>query len=487
MTQPGTLSVEYDELMARAAELEEPIPGMPTGNPAAPCNLGFVRRAAQQIGLSADNMRTYLGVGERERSRLAQSLRNAAKAYEEADEGAEEAIADETSVSPVQPGPVRESVDPATLDETPVAAMAGPGDYADLKQRTLDNETGDQGTAFLRFADAWESYQRALLEARYRFRPFKDWWSPASDAVEANFDSQRSWLDSMATLCGQLATQARGVASTQRWAQKEHIWYNNQTIKYKDFAELDQLYNSQPMFRDVVMQIYGQLQTKSDEVMLEYEKRAALPLPPLSPPKPTPAYRIDPPPEPKPSDPDNPADPTNPGDGGDRVEPDNPVDTDPETGLPLDDSELPDPTGMPATPSAGMPTTPTDPQLTQALKDLKGKPGLPAGAGVKPASVGGAGAGGVPAMPLQAPVDAESASRPAGAAGPSAAGPGRGVPGVGGAGGGMAPMGAPGAGQGQGNNKGKRTQSDDEALYTEERPWTEGVIGRRRAKDAPDK
>jgi hypothetical protein len=46
-------------------------------------------------------------------------------------------------------------------------------------------------------------------------------------------------------------------------------------------------------------------------------------------------------------------------------------------------------------------------------------------------------------------------------------------------------MGAPGAGQNQA--KGKRAQQDQEALYTEERAWTEGVIGRRRAKDAPDK
>src|ERR1700761_706325 len=96
---PETLNVEYEELMARATELEVPRPGQPSQSPQAPCSLAMIQKAAQQIALSADNMRLYLGVGERERGRLAESLRNAAKAYEEADEGAEEAIEDDTSVS----------------------------------------------------------------------------------------------------------------------------------------------------------------------------------------------------------------------------------------------------------------------------------------------------------------------------------------------------------------------------------------------------
>ncbi|WP_156745563.1 hypothetical protein [Mycobacterium sp. E1319] len=51
-------------------------------------------------------------------------------------------------------------------------------------------------------------------------------------------------------------------------------------------------------------------------------------------------------------------------------------------------------------------------------------------------------------------------------------------------GGGMAPMG----GQGQQNSaKGKRVQSEEESLYTEERQWTEGVIGNRPRKAGPEK
>ena len=57
---------------------------------------------------------------------------------------------------------------------------------------------------------------------------------------------------------------------------------------------------------------------------------------------------------------------------------------------------------------------------------------------------------------------------------------------AGGMGGGMAPM--HGAGQGQ---QGKEKRRDprlapDEDLYTEDRPWTEAVVGNRRRKDVQD-
>jgi NADH:ubiquinone oxidoreductase subunit E len=49
---------------------------------------------------------------------------------------------------------------------------------------------------------------------------------------------------------------------------------------------------------------------------------------------------------------------------------------------------------------------------------------------------------------------------------------------------GMAPMAGQG-GKGE-DSKAKRAQQDEEALYAEDRPWTEAVIGNRRRKDGPD-
>ncbi|MCV7122291.1 secretion protein EspB, partial [Mycobacterium lacus] len=91
-----------------------------------------------------------------------------------------------------------------------------------------------------------------------------------------------------------------------------------------------------------------------------------------------------------------------------------------------------------------------------------------------------------PSMPL-APatgIDGESV-RPAAAGDIAGAGQGRAGAGGGmGAGGMGMPMGA--HGQGQGGSKSKGAQQDDEALYTEDRAWTEAVIGNRRRQDSKE-
>jgi hypothetical protein len=89
-------------------------------------------------------------------------------------------------------------------------------------------------------------------------------------------------------------------------------------------------------------------------------------------------------------------------------------------------------------------------------------------------------------MPLSAAVGAETvAPVHAASATPGAASSG-GAAG-GGMGGGMAPMHAAGH-----NNQGKDKRRDpnlspDEDLYTEDRSWTEAVIGNRRRRDVQDK
>jgi hypothetical protein len=55
--------------------------------------------------------------------------------------------------------------------------------------------------------------------------------------------------------------------------------------------------------------------------------------------------------------------------------------------------------------------------------------------------------------------------------------------------GGMGGMPMHGAGQGQGGGKEKKRTpglAPDEDIYTEDRPWTEAVIGNRRRKDVQD-
>ncbi len=53
--------------------------------------------------------------------------------------------------------------------------------------------------------------------------------------------------------------------------------------------------------------------------------------------------------------------------------------------------------------------------------------------------------------------------------------------------GGMAPMMHGAKGEGRGDKKRNPQLSEDEELYTEDRPWTEAVIGNRpRRRSAPD-
>lgn len=458
-----TLSVEYDELMARADELAAVMPGPPAENPQAPCALEMVVRTTQQLRLSAENMRLYLSAGEREQGRLAQSLRNAAKAYVETDQEAEQALNDETPVSAVTLRYADPVVDPAMLTDTVSLMVKEPLPYYSVREAAEALSHGDQGTSFLNFADGWAAYQRTLLEARYQFRPFRDWYSEASLRVEQNFDSERGWLDQMAALCGQMAAQARGVVSAHRWAVKEHptVWQ----IQQIDGRWIT--YQGKPGWSEIKPQLlayYAKYQEKSEAVLAEYERRAGLPLPPVSPPKPPTAYKIDAPtaPGPRPGPGPGPA----PG---------------PEP-QPLPDNGLPSTgTATPSTPFASTPSMPTDPKLTDALTKLYGAPAASPGARLKPASFGGDGAS-VPSMPLQPSGDSVAASGPATA--PGDASLGRGIPSLSGARGGASGMpmgaGAPG-GQAQGAGKGRRVQQEG-ALYIENRAWTEAIIGRRPAK-----
>ncbi|MGD1344851.1 PPE domain-containing protein [Mycobacterium seoulense] len=479
MTQ--TLKVEYEELMARAAELEEPLPVPPQGNPQAPSALSISLGAAKQLAMSADTIREYLAYCEREYQRLAKSLRNAAKAYEEVDEGAAEAISNSMSESAatrpaggndlmaVNCDPNEDwGYDPLPPPPPPPPPFEYP--YYEVRQAAYDIEAPDQGAAFLEFSRQWEKFQLELQQKTLdRFRPFKSWESDNQILVEQNFQEHRNYIFAMVQSCLQVSNQAKAVHDAHKKARWEH------PTPY-DIESCDSWYKKYMTEGDphgylyMIMTWYQDLQKKSEEVLGNYVREANLPLQPVIPRNPPKATRIDA--------------PSAPGEGDGTI-PGGPYD-----GLPGDEGGLGTPPTLPTMPP-GMGGAPDKAAMDAAMKDaLKGKPGMPAGAGMKPASLGGGGGGGVPGMPLQPAVDSEAASRPAGAA-PGAAGPGRAMPGAaaaagGGMGGGMAPMG--GAGQGQNQGKGKRVQSDDDSLYTEERPWTEGVIGNRpRKAAAPDK
>ncbi|CNM26888.1 secreted ESX-1 substrate protein B EspB [Mycobacterium tuberculosis KT-0086] len=430
----------------------------PTDVPITPCELTAAKNAAQQLVLSADNMREYLAAGAKERQRLATSLRNAAKAYGEVDEEAATALDNdgEGTVQAESAGAVGGDSS-AELTDTPRVATAGEPNFMDLKEAARKLETGDQGASLAHFADGWNTFNLTLQGDVKRFRGFDNWEGDAATACEASLDQQRQWILHMAKLSAAMAKQAQYVAQLHVWARREHP-------TYEDIVGLERLYAENPSARDQILPVYAEYQQRSEKVLTEYNNKAALE--PVNPPKPPPAIKIDPPPPPQ------------------------------EQGLipgflmpPSDGSGVTPGTGMPAapmvpptgSPGGGLPAD-TAAQLTSAGREAAALSGDVA---VKAASLGGGGGGGVPSAPLGSAIGGAESVRPAGAGDIAGLGQGRAGGGAALGGGGMGmPMGA--AHQGQGGAKSKGSQQEDEALYTEDRAWTEAVIGNRRRQDSKE-
>lgn len=217
MTAPNMMKVEYEEIMARAALLERPIgSGIPTEIPKPPCTLALVLKATKVLADGAEDMRKYLAEFDTVRLTLAQSLRNAAKAYRRVDEDAAEALRNET--------PVPGAALLGSVGDTSRSGMLGAGALGAGVDPTRDEiidglhsvediawqlEQPDQGASFNRFADQWAKHREQLrLAARERFDPFREWEGDAASTVFANFEAQRKWLETMVTFYGQLADQA---------------------------------------------------------------------------------------------------------------------------------------------------------------------------------------------------------------------------------------------------------------------------------------
>lgn len=235
MTQSQTLNVEYDELMARADEIERPLPAIRSTNPPAPFALSAANDAVAQLAFSAESIRFYLEGCEGEWKSLAKSLRDAAKAYEEVDEGAADAINNEGSASGGTPALVGATEEDMPRDPS-LPRPAPPRDedpYYEVRQATADIETGDQGTASKAFAREWDKFQLALQRETYRFRSFTSWEGDARILVEQNFDQQREWISEMVHLCSTLSDQALKVPDAQEklWpatgeAARDAEWFN---------------------------------------------------------------------------------------------------------------------------------------------------------------------------------------------------------------------------------------------------------------------
>src|SRR3954463_9262277 len=122
MTQPQAMTVEQTEILGRATEVEAALPTLPSVTPLKPCGLKAADTAGRQLVLSANNMLSYLQAGHQEWTRLAASMRNAAKAYGEVDETGAEAMTSGGSVADEAPLLNAGDTGSAGVNETGMAA-----------------------------------------------------------------------------------------------------------------------------------------------------------------------------------------------------------------------------------------------------------------------------------------------------------------------------------------------------------------------------
>jgi hypothetical protein len=501
--------VVYEELLARAAELDEVwewLSVLPPINP--PCDLAEAVDPTNQLRQSAKNILRELTTFVDRRAKLATALRNASTYYDYQDWDASEAIRRSTSVSPVAMpvgGDIRPDFDPAMLGDFGKLPM--PPEIEDglvgLMQLADQLHASDQGDSLEWAVTQWKGIANFLQDVRDQtFREFTEWEGDTATKVNSCFTDYRNWLDGMVTNCKMFADQAKKIKQAFLSLKPQHVWGEHfagaaPTMHYEqrsDYLAFEQWYLTDPKGRlPRLMQIYQSLAKQSEELRRTFSDAASVP---QINPGPLPgAIQVDPDkpfvPIPEPDTDPHHWEPLVPA-----PRPDQHTDYIPDIIHPAKKPKKPDPTpgptptpggfhGLPTMPSMPMmPAAKTDPKLAEAVNGPTGAPSRPQGGslggGAKPASFGGA-------MPLQPPsVEGDPASRPAAGAGSGNLGRG-GVPGgAGGAVGGGMGGGVPGQG-GQGAAKGKRAQGQEESLYTEEREWTEGLIGRRRVKDAPDK
>jgi len=483
--------------------------------------------AITNLAGNAESIWEYQEFGRLEGLRLAQTLDNVAGAYAEVDQASGDDIGSTMDVAgsggpggTVYPNGVDLPAPPHPADmPIPKGQLASDQMlFPPEAQRAL--EAGDDGASLRAAAEMWRANATSLEASAQQFVTSSlQWEGEAADAAYAKFNAYRDWLISLAGSWKRLSEEADRIVTAHLAAKRD-----NEPLA-DEFERLQQEVTQNPEDPDNVKKVLrmGDLQTESEVVRNQYARDGQpYQIQPEAPPTPVVSgipvtvdeHRRARKPLPEERSDQGPGT----GQGGDGGAPGG--------GQPQLPSPQPAASPMSAAgqasqgaqqggqqggspggsqgggqqggqrggaspggglPGAGMPG------------GGKGDPKLPTNPGLRPAAAGGGGGGasgdggggggGVPSSPMQPAVGAETvAPTPmVTPAAPAAATGGATPGGAAGAGmGGIAPMhGAQGGGSGEKKRNPQLFQ--DEELYTEERPWTEAVIGNRvRRRGATD-
>ena len=494
---PGALYGQAGEMMAQQwhnpnAEAVVPPDALPSSS-AAVANLND----------NAKSLLEFQEWAEKENRRIAEMLQTAADAYQRVDETYGRVITDPGRRAAVEaiPIPAPATAPPAT--PTPVGAprTLDASGYSDVHKTQAELTSPDDGSSLKVAMLQWAAAARHV-EAKAPRPPGGDWEGEAADAAYSRMTEFEGHLRQLSEGWADLAEAAAKVLEAHGDAKSRHADIHGEYVKLEkrlnELAAQTTAENSIATQSEMekIQSRMRELQQQSDEVRQDYAHNATFS--PVRPEMPAGGGAA------RPGTGGGNGGGGGGGGGGGQQPTGDPAGMaekmahslggEPQSGAgggatPVG-AGAPSSSGAPSagsgvgagTPSGTAPSArpPTDPSLRPAAASRGSGSGGGAGAG--------AGGGGMPATPMSAPVTAETVApaptTPAAAsagAGPSADGRA-----AGGMGGGMAPMGH-GAGAQQGKEKRRDPRlAPDEDLYTEDRPWTEAVIGNRRRREVGD-
>jgi len=517
--------VEPGQLRGKADDVGIPVNDV-SATPTAPCAFTFVQSATAQIRAGADTLKNFMASGNRESANLAIVLRTAADVYQRVDDRTRYALdhdpplphrSDAVPVTPALEPPIPAIEEPPFMDSMPGGDTGG---YIDPKAAARIVHSGNSAPMRAYASDA-RDFANSLRAAADRYSlAGVTWGGEAADSAGNALRQHQDWLNKIADQYGYLATQADDLANAQeKWAAQHPTVAE---IEQAEQAMQQAIQNQDRVALHIAQDKYAELVRRSEEVLVSYSAdvtgkgllgvpkppAGTAPIPPVSgngvPRKPD---------GPQQPDAKKEVAPQRPGAGGGTGAPLQPADAPSTAAQPMSAQQpaaqqaagdMPAAGGAPA--AGGGPSGAGTPSGGGAPGGMpgglpgggptSGKPRLPTDPSLKPAALGGGGAGGggaggggggAPSMPLSAAVGAETVAPTAPGRAPTAGAVASGGAAGGAMGGGMAPM----HGGGHGNqSKEKRRDpnlSPDEDLYTEDRPWTEAVIGNRRRRDVQDR
>jgi ESX-1 secreted protein B PE domain len=505
------LGVVSAELNGLATGMESNPWFSPSVDVVAPDDLQLAKNAAANLNENARRLEQYQKWAEAENRRTAEMLRIAAKAYEDVDKKYADKFDDPGRQAEIDAiaVPVPSTPMPPLPEEPPAMQPLSADDYSDVNQTQQLLSAGDHG-ASLNVAEVHWGMAATNVEAHAAPQTVTSWEGDAADAARDRMNKLSGWLQNLAAAWQRLSRAAVRVQASHTSALAEHtnIYTRYQFLE----ARLQQLAAQVSVGNAIetqnemtrIQKEMEDLQRRSDEVRQEYANNATFD-----------SVQVDHPPF---SSSGSSAAPGGGAGGGGGGQPtDDPAATAQNTGqsrrrpqagagvasgtgapsaggapsgggAPPGGSGAPPagsgpgggvPGGLPGgSPSTATPRLPADRSLRPAAASGRGGSGTGGG--------GGGGGGGMPPLPMSPAVTAETvAPGPAVPAAASAA-PGPSSGSAAGGMGGMAPIGH-GAGGPQGKEKRRDPQlAPDQDLYTEDRPWTEAVIGNRRRRDVQD-